>query len=317
MQDHPLPWDDVQLFLSLVRTRRLAVTGRALSCDTSTVSRRLGKLEALLDVALFDRTREGLVPTAASQRLLAAAEEMERASHVFRRELDGLEREVEGAVKLSVPPGVAESFVTPMLVGLRARHPRLRFEVDANVRQADLTRREADLAIRTIRPTGGPLVRKMLARVRWVPMGLPELAARGPLESWSDVPWLGWGFGLEQLHAAKWLAKRGVEPVLRTNSFVMQVSSMQQGLGVALVPEPYAPVYRLEPLRLSRKLQADAGSLPVDELWLATHEALRQVPRVAAVWDFIVNSMFTSPAARRAPAEPGARTPRTPRSLRR
>ena len=288
-----MPWDEVQLFLSLMRTRRLAATGKALGCDTSTASRRLARLETTLDTALFDRTREGLAPTAAALRLLASAEEMERASHTFRRELDGLEREVEGAVKLSVPPGVAESFIAPMLGPLSARHPKLRFEVDASVRQADLTRREADVAIRTIRPSGGPLVRQLLTRAQWVPMATPDLVSSlGALKNWSDVPWVGWGFGLEQLHAARWLALRvAAPPMLRTNSFVLQVSMVQQGLGAALVPAPYAQVHRLEPLRLSRKLTADAKSLPVDELWLVTHESLRRVPRVAAVWDFIAQAI--------------------------
>lgn len=160
------------------------------------------------------------------------------------------------------------------------------------MRQADLARREADLAIRTIRPTGGPLVRQLLTRARWVPMGTPELVSSvGALRSWSDVTWISWAAGLERLHAARWLTERVREtPVLRTNSFIMQVSAVQQGLGVALVPEPYAPVHRLEPVRLSRKLAHDAKSLPVDELWLVTHEALRRVPRVAAAWDFFVAS---------------------------
>ncbi len=287
-----VPWDDVQLFLSLSRTRRLSATGEALGFDTSTASRRLARLEAELDVPLFDRTREGLVPTATALRLMASAEEMERASHSFCRELDGREREVEGAVKLSVPPGIAESFVSPMLGGLLARHPRLRFEVDASVRQADLTRREADLAIRTIRPSGGPLVRQLLTRAQWVPMAAAQtVAALGPLRSWADVPWIAWGYGLEHLPVARWLTERVRQPpVLKTNSFVMQVSAVQQGLGVALVPAPYAQVHRLELVRLSRKLAADAKSLPIDDLWLVTHEALRRVPRVAAAWDFIVGT---------------------------
>lgn len=292
MQATQVPWNDLQLFLSLVRTRRLSATGKALGFDTSTASRRLARLETELKVPLFDRTREGLVPTATALRLTVSAEEMERASHAFSRELDGLEREVEGAVRLSVPPGIAESFIAPMLGGLLARHPRLRFEVDASVRQADLTRREADLAIRTIRPSGGPLVRQLLTRAQWVPMATAELVATlGPLKSWDQVPWITWGHGMEQLHAARWLSDRVRNPpVLKTNSFVMQVSAVQQGLGVALVPAPYAQVHRLELLRLSRKLAADAKSLPIDDLWLVTHEALRRVPRVAAAWDFIAGS---------------------------
>lgn len=117
------------------------------------------------------------------------------------------------------------------------------------------------------------------------------VAALGPLQSWADVPWIAWGYGLEHLPVARWLTERVRQPpVLKTNSFVMQVSAVQQGLGVALVPAPYAQVHRLELVRLSRKLAADAKSLPIDDLWLVTHEALRRVPRVAAAWDFIVGT---------------------------
>jgi DNA-binding transcriptional LysR family regulator len=288
-----IDWDDVQLFLSLARTRRLAATAKDLGFDTSTASRRLARLETQLSVTLFDRTREGLVPTASARRLLTAAEEMERASHVFGRELDGFEREVEGAVKLSVLPGVAESFFAPMLEGLTRRHPLLRFEVDASTRQADLTRREADLAIRTIRPSGGPLVRQLLTRAKWVPMATPEVVARvGRLQRWEDVAWVSFGAELDGLHISRWMAAHVKRPsLLRTNSFVMQVSAVQQGLGAMLVPEPYAPVHRLESLRLSKKLANDVRALPTDELWLVTHEALRRVPRVAAVWDYIASTL--------------------------
>jgi DNA-binding transcriptional LysR family regulator len=301
MQTTKLDWDDVQLFLSLVRTRRLGATAKALGFDTSTASRRLARLEGQLAVTLFDRTREGLVPTAAAQRLLGSAEEMERASHVFSRELDGFEREAEGAVTLSVPPGVAESFVAPLLGELARRHPKLRFELDASTRQADLSRREADLAIRTIRPSGGPLVRQLLTRAPWVPMATPEqVAVLGTVQRWADVPWITYGFELGRLHVAKWLGARVKRPpFLRTNSFGAQVSAVQQGLGAALVPAPYASVHRLEPLRLSRKLTLDAKTLPVDELWLVTHEALRHVPRVAATWDCLVQHFREPPRAQR------------------
>jgi len=301
MQTDKLAWDDLQLFLSLARTRRLAATGKALGFDTSTASRRLARLEQQLGVSLFDRTRDGLSPTETATRLLASAEEMERAAHTFHRELGGLERTVEGSVRLSVVPGVAEGFLPPLLAELSKRHPGLRFEIDASTRQADLSRREADLAIRTIRPTGGPLVMQRFQSAQWVPMSTPEwVAAHAPLKAWDEVPWVGFGAGLERLHVARWLAARvKTEPVLRTNSFALQLSALQQGLGVALVPAPYALVSRLEPIRLSRRLANDAKSLPVDELWLVTHEALRQVPRVAAVWEFIVESFgHASPPSR-------------------
>lgn len=281
-------WDDVRLFLALFRTRRLALGGKQLGVDTSTASRRLARLEGTLKTALFDRTRDGLVPTAAAHRLLPAAEDMERASHSLQRELDGLEREVEGVVKISVPPGVGEAFLLPMLTEVMRRHPKLRVEIDASVRQADLARREADLALRTIRPSGGPLVMQLLTRTPWVPLARPALVRElGVVESWDDVAWVGWAEPLAGLHVSRWLLKRieKREPRLRTNSFPVQVSAVREGLGAALMPAPYAIAYGFEPLRLSRALQRDVKSAPADDLWLVTHEALRRVPRVAAVWE--------------------------------
>ncbi|MBL8910917.1 MAG: LysR family transcriptional regulator [Archangium sp.] len=293
-------WDDVQLFLALMRTRRLSLAGKSLGFDTSTASRRLAKLEAALDVSLFDRTREGLVPTAAARKLLASAEDMERASHQFASDIESLEREVEGVVRLSAPPGVAESFLVTSLVELRERHPKLNFEVDASTRQADLTRREADVALRTIRPAGGPLVMQRLNRTPWVPLAAPSLVRTlEPLRDWTDVPWIGWSPPLHQLHVARWLDKRVKTPLaLRTNSFVVQVNAALSGLGAVLAPAPYEAVHALQRVPLSRALARDAQSAPEDDLWLVTHESLRRVPRVASVWDFLARRLTSSSSSK-------------------
>src|SRR4051812_41298223 len=103
-------WEDVQLFLALYRERTLAAAAKAVSLDPSTMSRRLASLEEALGTRLFDRTREGLVPSEGAEALLVPAEEMAEAHARFSRDASGLEREAEGSVRLSVPPGLAESF---------------------------------------------------------------------------------------------------------------------------------------------------------------------------------------------------------------
>lgn len=282
-------WDDVQLFLELHRGESLTAAAQALGVDVSTASRRLAKLEAQLDVRLFDRTREGLAPTKAATQLLPAAEAMAQAAQSFSGEAGVLEREVEGVVSLSTPPGVGESFLGPALPALAARYPKLRFEVDSSIRLKDVGRREVDLALRTIRPASGPLKLQLLTRARWVPLATPALARQlGTVTDWGALPWIGWGFELSRLHAAKWLAARVKAPLLlRTNSFALQVASLREGLGVALVPEPYAAVHALAPLTIARRLKKDLAALPVDDLWLVAHESMRQSPRIAAAWDFL------------------------------
>jgi len=283
-------WDDVRLFLALYRERTLAGAARIVGLDSSTLSRRLVVLEESLGTQLFDRTREGLLPTEGAELLLPAAEEMAAAHARFARDASGFERVAEGTVRLSVPPGLAESFVVPALVGLHAKHPRIQLEVDTSIRFVDLTRREADLAVRTMRPPTGDLVSVKLGERRWTPMVASHRAKKlGTVKDWADLSWIGWGDDLQSFPPARWVGKHVPRSamVLRTSHFTMQVAAVEAGLGVALLPPAYAKVAEVAPLRPSRALAASVNELPVNETWLVGHRALRAVPRVAAVWVFL------------------------------
>ncbi len=209
-------WDDVRIFLALHRERTLAGAAARVGLDASTLSRRLAALEESLGARLFDRTREGLVPTDGAERLLAAAEEMASAHARFSRDASAFEREAEGVVRLSVPPGVADAFVAPALVRLRKKHPRIRIELDASVRYVDLTRREADLAIRTTRPQSGDLVVLKLAEQRWTPMVSAARAKKmAPVASWGELDWIAWGEELGHLPPAQWLRRHAERAEIR------------------------------------------------------------------------------------------------------
>ena len=284
-------WDDVRLFLALHRERSLAGAAVIVGLDPSTLSRRLTALEESLGTRLFDRTREGLAPTAGAELLLPAAEEMASAHARFSRDAYGFERVAEGTVRVSVPPGLAEAFLTPALVRLRAEHPRIQIEVDTSVRFVDLTRREADLAVRTLRPTAGDLVSVKLGERRWTPMVAAHRARKlGRVKDWADVPWIGWGDDLQSFPPARWLAKHVPRSavVLRSSHFPMHASAVQAGLGAGLFPPAYARVASVAPLCYARTLAASANELPINETWLVGHRALRAVPRVAAVWSLLV-----------------------------
>jgi DNA-binding transcriptional LysR family regulator len=284
-------WDDVQLFLALYRERKLAVAAKAVGLDPSTLSRRLASLEDALGTRLFDRTREGMAPTEGAELLLAAAEEMAQGYARFARDASNFERTAEGTVRLSVPPGLAESFVGPALVRLHRKHPRIQIELDASLHFVDLTRREADLAIRTRRPQTGDLVSLRLGGRRWIPMQAARHAkGRGPAKEWGSLPWIGWGDDMASFPPAKWVTEHVPRRamVLRTSHFTTQVAAVEGGLGVALLPAAYARILRLAPVRYGGTLSTSVKDLPTSETWLVGHRALRGVPRVAAVWAFLV-----------------------------
>jgi len=287
-------WDDVRLFLALCRARTVGRAASALGIDASTVSRRLAALEASMDAQLFDRGRDGIAPTEAAEELLPVAEQIEQAMLRFSSAADGLEREVAGLVRMTCPTDVAEVVVVPFLRELLTRHPALRIELDPGEAVLDLTRREADLALRTLRPTRGDLLVKRVASVRWVAAASPALARKlGRLRSWSNAPWIGWGERLSSLAPARWLEThaRGVEPVVRSDSLRIQLAALSSGVGVGLVPEPSVAHYGLSPLNLGAALRESAQDWPTDELFLVTHRALREVPRVRVLWDLLAERL--------------------------
>jgi DNA-binding transcriptional LysR family regulator len=286
-----LPWDDVRLFLALCRSRTLGGAAEALGVDASTVSRRLAAMEQALSVALFDRGRDGVTATKAAEDLMPVAEQIEEAMGRFASEAEGLERVVSGLVRIACPPDAAEVVVAPLVSKLLARHTGLRIEIDPGEAVLDLTRREADLALRIVRPVRGDLVVTRLATVRWVLVAAPEVVRSiGTLRSWSDAPWVGWGGRLASIAPARWLAThaRGVEPVVRSDSLMLQIALVQRGVGVALVPDLSAEHYGLVPVKTGTALRNGTDAWPSDELFLVTHRALRQVPRVRVVWEALV-----------------------------
>ena len=286
-----LRWDDVRLFLALCRSRTVGEAARALGVDSSTVSRRLVALEEVLAATLFDRSHEGISATKAAEDLLQVAEEMEHAMTRFANAADGLEREVSGVVRIACPPDVANVVVTPLLRELLTRHPALRVEIAPGEAVIDLTRREADLALRTVRPAQGDLIVTKLTTVRWVAAAAPKLARDlGALRAWSDVPWVGWGERLAHIAPARWLAQhlKASEPVVRSDSMMVQLAVVASGIGVALLPEPSVAHYKLVPLKLAPALRAAAAEWPSNDLFLVSHRALREVPRVRVLWELLL-----------------------------
>jgi DNA-binding transcriptional LysR family regulator len=290
MQDQGLRWDDVALFLALYRDEALGPAGKRVGLDPSTMSRRLTALEARLTLTLFDRGREGLRPTAAAERLVAAAEAMEHCAADFARDAEGFEREVEGRVRVTAPPGVADLIVAPHVGELVAKHPRLQVEIDARVAYVDLSRRESDLALRASRPRGGDLVAKKVFTTRTVALGSAAyVRSLGTLKDANDARWVSYGADLASLAGPRWLKKHAPQsaPALLTSSFSAQVQAARAGVGLMLAPEPFARAGELSVARLGVGLARSLAELPADELWLVGHRALRGVPRVAAVWQWL------------------------------
>ena len=168
--------------------------------------------------------------------------------------------------------------------------PRLQISVISSIGYADLQRREADIALRIVRPRSGDLVSKRVATSGWCVVGSPTYArGLGRLSNANDARWITWGDDLAHLPDRQWV-NANVAPdrvVLETSSMTAQIEAVRAGLGVTTAPPPYAQLRGLTEVRCGPKLRKSLAALPEGSLWLVGHRALRDVPRIAAVWDWL------------------------------
>jgi DNA-binding transcriptional LysR family regulator len=285
-----LRWDDARVLLALLQARSLSGAGARLGVNASTVSRRLEALEAALGAHLFDRTPDGVLATAAAEALGPHAEAMERAANGLALAAQGREVAPEGEVRLTAPPGLVEFLLAPALPRLLRRHPGLRLHVDASVGYADLTRREADLALRMARPTTGDLVVKRLGELGGGVFAAGAYAAElGTLRRLEQARWITWGDDLAHLLAARVVAERvpAAQIVLRTSHMGAQLGAARAGVGAVLADPQSAHRAGLVEVPLAPALRRALPPMRGGELWLAVHRALRELPRIAAVWSFL------------------------------
>lgn len=278
-----LDWGHLRFFLELVRTGSLSRAAQRLRVDRNTVGRRVAALEEELGLALFERGPQGWTCTAAGHELAALASHVEEDVLALARHADARDRAVQGTVRLTTATHVAVHLLAPSAPALRARHPGLLLEIAADQRTFDLTRREADLALRFGRPHDTGLVARRLSPVAYGLYGSRTFAAerRGRVDLARD-PVVGFEESLVRTAQERWLDEvaPGRRVVFRCNSTAALAAAARAGLGAAVLPcfvaEDDPQLVRLE------------GTEPVSsELWLLVHGDLRRAPRVHAVIEWV------------------------------
>lgn len=275
-------WDDLRVFLAVHRRSSHAAAGRELGVDATTIGRRLGALERSLGARLFDRTPSGLAPTEAGAALFARAERIEAEVLASEREIRGTDARLTGAVRVTAGDGLVHYVLVPALAELRRTHPGISVELRADTRSLDLSRREADVAVRLSRPREPSLVARRLGAMRFgLYAGRAYLARRGAPRTAGDLAdhdFVGFEASLDDLPQVRWL-RRAVPAVrwaVRASTTTAQVLACAEGLGVALLPTFAAADARLVPL-LPRL------ACPSREAWIVVHEDVRRNARVEAV----------------------------------
>ena len=282
-------WNAFRLVLAVARAGGLIGAARELGIDHSTVFRRLQAVEARLGQPLFERVPGGAYePTPVAKRVAAAAERMEDEALALARNIAGHDHRLAGRLRVTSSETLAHRVLTPHLAAFRQAQPGIAVELTLDNRVLSLTRREADVALRPMRPKEGDLWGRKLADVAWTAYGASGyVEAHGVLASPRDLkahPLIGWEETTTGIAAAAWLDAAAPESafVYRTSSLVNQLHAAKAGIGLAVLP-----CYLGDPEPgLARALSDPVREL-ARELWLVTHTDLKRTARVRAFFDVV------------------------------
>ncbi|MEN0064199.1 MAG: LysR family transcriptional regulator [Myxococcota bacterium] len=291
-------WNQLRAFLVTAEEGSFSAAARALGASQPTIGRHVAAFEEELGVTLFERvgTRLDLTPTGVE--LLEHAHTMAGAALRVSRVAAGKSATVEGEVVITASEVIARFLLPPVLGGLRRDHPGIELEVVATNEKRDLHQREADIAIRNMRPSRPDLVAQRLRDLRVGFYASPEYLERvGPLDTPEDVGRRATVLAFDQrdrvLHA---LQAVGIAvtakslPVMSKNHLVLW-ALCRHGLGLAMI---VTEVGEAEP-DVVRVLPDFAFPM---ESWLVCHRELRTSRRLRIVFDHLVAALGSGPRVR-------------------
>lgn len=282
--DGPLNWNDAPAFLAVARVGSLTAAAVTLGSGVATVSRRIDRLEAALGVRLFARHQSGYSLTDDGETLLPKAEALEDAMRTFDAGLEGDGR-VTGHVRLATAENLANPIIIPALGSLLSENPGLSVEMLTDVATVNLHRRDADLAVRMVRPERGRVTVRKIGTLGFGLYGSPDYVANRSVAL--DAPFfetdrfIGWSELQSGLPAARWLERtlQGRQPILVTTTLSAQLSAASAGLGLAILPHFLAHEAGLRALPVMLGLD--------QSIWLVIHADLSASRRVRAVADCV------------------------------
>jgi DNA-binding transcriptional LysR family regulator len=301
-------WDDVRHFLTLARTGSVRAAGALLGVSHSTVARRVEALETRLGVKLFDRHRDGYQLTDAGTEMVAGAERVEAEMAALQRGLAGQDARLEGAIRVTCTDHYIGKIVIAALAGLCTDHPGIELELVEDATNLDLSKREADIAVRALGL--GVMPPEHLLGRRLVPITLCNYVSSAHASRLDPQRgrsrWLGSNLSrvTEELVAT---SSHPELPIWGTfSSLAVMVEATHAGLGIVALP-----TYVGDPdLGLERLATPDLRHLA--DFWLLGHRDLRDNARLRVARERIAAALCDRAALFRGEA-PGWRETAPPR----
>ena len=285
-----LRWDDLRLFLAVHEQGSLSGAARMLKLGQPTLSRRMAELEETVGEALFERQSHGSSLTAAGEKLLPAAQSMAEWANEAALSVTSQTYLPEGKVRIAAPPGIAYEVIAPVAAKIRQQHPKIWIEVLSGIETLNLRRGEADLSLRTRKPTDADLlcVDEVTSSMRAY-TAKAYAAQLPPHAGLADLDWICWAAPYDSLQTNQELNALipNFKPAFTSDDFLVQIAACKAGLGAMVLPQALHRYAGLRELENLQELDIDLGPAATGELFLVCHKRHRHLPKVQLVMDFI------------------------------
>lgn len=285
-----LAWDDVRLIDAVATTRNLPAAAARLGIDHSTVFRRLKAIEALIGTPLFERHRTGYTPTPAGEEMAALAARVDEDITAVTRRLIGQTPAPTGEVRLATSDSLLTDLLMPMLAAFRRLHPAIRLDLVTGNAALNLSRRDADVAVRATDAPPDTLVGRRAARIAWALYG--SVMAAPVADPTAEADWVCLGENLAGLKVVR--HAQAMVPAERLagrfDTVLGLAHAVASGMGVGHLPCFVGDAWP----GLTRLAQPDPAH--ASDLWLLTHPDLRRTPRIRVLLDYLSEAI----AAKRA-----------------
>ncbi len=287
----PAHWDELRTFVEVARDGSLSGAARRLGLTQPTVGRHIDALERALGLSLFTRSPRGLTPTPAAAALEPHVEAMAAAATALARAASGEAAAEHGAVRVTASEVVGCEVLPPMLAAFRAAHPGIAIELALTNRNEDLARRDADIAVRMVRPTQSGLVARRIgaSRIRFY-AHRDYLVRFGEPSSLADLAGhclIGFDHDSRTFRAAGEIGQSLTREDFRfrCDNDLAQLAALRAGVGIGGCQENIA---RRTPELVAVLPNAFDYALDV---WLVMHKDLKATRRVRLLFDHLATGL--------------------------
>jgi DNA-binding transcriptional LysR family regulator len=279
-----LSWDEFRLVKAIADAGGLMGAAQALDVNHSTVFRRLGQIEADLGVSLFERRKTGYIATPAGEEMTLLAGRMDEDINGFSRRIVGREIAPTGEVRITTSDTLFLNLMLPIFADFRREHDAIRLDIVLGNQALNLSKRDADIAIRATDSPPETLVGRRIGTIAWAIYGgeTEQLPEQGEESILFTRNWVCLGDTLGHVKAARYVREH-VPPeriAMRVSAVLGLADAVEAGIGIG--PLPCFIADQRKGLKRLTPPNPNFGT----GLWLLTHSDLRQAPRVRIIMDY-------------------------------